>query len=38
MTLLDFEEPIAELESKLMDMKQLANGSDNSSHHMRPNS
>ena len=30
MTLLDFEKPIAELETKLTDMKQLANGSDES--------
>jgi acetyl-CoA carboxylase carboxyl transferase subunit alpha len=30
MTLLDFEKPIAELESKLTDMKQLADGSDES--------
>jgi len=30
MTLLDFEKPIAELESKLTDMKQLADGSDDS--------
>jgi hypothetical protein len=28
MMLLDFEKPIAELESKLQDMKQLASGSD----------
>ena len=28
MTLLDFEKPIAELEAKLIDMKQLADGSD----------
>jgi acetyl-CoA carboxylase carboxyl transferase subunit alpha len=30
MTLLDFEKPIAELESKLLDMKQLADSSDDS--------
>src|ERR1700733_8399542 len=30
MNLLDFEKPIAELESKLTDMKQLADGSDDS--------
>ena len=30
MTLLDFEKPIAELETKLTDMKQLADGSDKS--------
>jgi len=30
MTLLDFEKPIAELEAKLKDMKQLADGSDES--------
>jgi acetyl-CoA carboxylase carboxyl transferase subunit alpha len=32
MNLLDFEKPIAELESKLEDMKQLADGSDKSVH------
>lgn len=32
MNLLDFEKPIAELESKLGDMKQLADGSDKSVH------
>jgi acetyl-CoA carboxylase carboxyl transferase subunit alpha len=33
MTLLDFEKPIAELESKLLDMKQLADSSDDSVTH-----
>jgi len=32
MTLLDFEKPIAELETKLNDMKQLADGSDKTVH------